>query len=411
MLGAYGTWSVAVGASHALEQKQSQDLAPLYMAARLWRLGHDPYLERAPADWQRITGAREVPDAPIDRAYSTPYPPIALLVVAGTTGLEWPDAKVSWLVLNLALAIYVPWLVQRLWLPGRSPLAIAAFYVVWFGGIGLRVGLGNGQHALFWLAAMLTVIWLLMRHRQGWGGVPLALSLYKYPLTAWVLPYLLAHRWFRLLGVGALGTAAALALFAANLQVSVRDVFGSFVRELGWWYSRTDAGRLDGGITEFHPVLAAVLAPDAAAIATYLLIGAATVAACWPVSSKPPIPRGIDVAAVLLLMLVATYHRVYDTIVLIVPLAVFAGAAASRTGWRRGLLGAVVALLVMVWYADPWAVYRRVEVFALDQRPGSPVFVALDHGYRVILAIALVVAIALRFRGTAGFIAAGGRVA
>jgi hypothetical protein len=396
VLAAYALVSIVTGARHALGPQQSQDFAPIYMAAKLWRVGQDPYAERSTDEWQRITDARVAPVAPIDRAYSTPYAPFALLVAAPLGGLDWPAARASWLALNLGLAIYVPWLVYRLWLrtPARSA-ATAAFFAVWFGGMGLRVGLANGQHVLVWFAAMLSAFWLMTRDRPWWAGLPLALSLHKYPLTVPFLPYFLLNRSFRLLAAGAFVALAALAIFAIGLRVDVVDVARSFQRELAWWYDQSGPS---GGITDVRPVLAAAMSPALAAPAMYLVVGAATLAACWPTDAGVPIPRGIDIAAVLLLMLVATYHRVYDTVVLIVPLLTLAAAARDAAGWRRSALRGLVGLLALIWYADPSSLYRRVVPVPLDQVPEGGIFFALDLGYRLVIAAAFLVTVALRFQ-------------
>jgi hypothetical protein len=130
----------------------------------------------------------------------------------------------------------------------------------------------------------------------------------------------------------------------------------------------------------------------------YIVIGAATIAACWPVPDKQPIPRGIDIAAVLLLMLFATYHRVYDTIVLILPLCVLAAVARGCAGWRRVAMRVLVGMLVLVWYVDPSGVYRRIVPVALDQLPERGAFVALDLTYRLVIAAAFAVIVRLRYR-------------
>jgi hypothetical protein len=399
ILGAYGLLSVVTGARHALAPTQSQDLAPVYMAARLWRLGLDPYVERSPEEWQRVTGAVEVPATPIERAYSTPYPPIALLVVAGFSGLEWPAARIWWLTLNLALAVYVPWIIHRLWLRTVTAPASVAFFAVWFGGMGLRVGLGNGQHALLWFAALLSVIWLMTRGHTGWAGVPLALSLHKYPLTAAVLPYFVLHRWVLLLATAAGTAVAGLGVFFLGLRVEAGQVIDSFLRELGWWYAQTEAGGLQGrGITDLYPVLAAVLDARAAEVGMYVAIALATIAACWPVPGGRLTPRGLDVTAVLLLMLIATYHRVYDTVVLFVPLMTLATFLSRCDGWRRRALALLVGLLAVAWYADASSLYRRVVPIPTDQLPDSGLFMALDLTYRLVIAATFIVVVVLRWQ-------------
>ncbi len=398
VLGAYAAVSLAVGARHALAPGQSQDLAPVYMAARLWLHGADPYRAHSDEEWRRATGAREVPAAKVERAYSTPYAPIAVVGLAGLSGAEWQTAKAWWLIVNLGLAVYVPWLIRRLWCAHLQPAPTAALFAVWFGGMGLRVGLANGQHALFWFAAMLSVVWLLSTGRAGWAGIPLSLTLHKYPLTAVFLPYFAAGRAWRLLGVAGLATLAWIALFAARLGVNAVGAAGSYLRELTWWYGRTGAGGLPGeGTTDTYRLIAAIVSEPIASVVLYAVLGVAAAAAWWPLRTGHSSPRAVDVACLVLLMLCCTYHRVYDTVVLIVPLLVLAAHwHGSLPGWRRRMTAAVTLTLAAAWYADPSSLYRRFEAVPLDQTPDSPVYAVLSLGYRLVIVAAFAAVVILR---------------
>ncbi len=408
VLGAYAAVSLAVGSAHALAPGQSQDLAPVYMAARLWLHGDDPYRAHSAEEWRRATGASEVPTAQVDRAYSTPYPPMAVVGLAGISGGEWQTAKTWWLVINLALAVYVPWLIRRLWCGHLGPTPTTALFVVWFGGMGLRVGLANGQHALFWFAAMLTALWLMSTGRAGWAGLPLSLSLHKYPLTAVFLPYFAAGRAWRLLAVAGVATVAWIGLFILGLRVNAGEVAGSYLREVAWWYRQSGAGGLPGrGITDVYPVLAALASEPVASVVLYVMVGAAAVAAWWPLRTGHSAPRAVDVAGLVLLMLWGTYHRVYDTIVLIVPLLILAAHwHGSRAGWPRRVTAMLTLMLAAVWYADAWSVYRRFDAVPLDQMPDSHVFTALNMSYRLTLVAAFAAVVVLRFRPIDGVVPA-----
>lgn len=399
VLGVYAAVSLTVGAAHALAPGQSQDLAPVYMAARLWLHGEDPYRAHSADEWRHATGAVEVPTANVERAYSTPYPPMAVVGLAGISGAEWQTAKTSWLVINLALAVYVPWLIRRLWCPHLGPAPTTALFVVWFGGMGLRVGLANGQHALFWFAAMLSVLWLMSTGRAGWAGIPLSLSLHKYPLTAVFLPYFAAGRAWRLLAVAGLATLAWIGLFIIGLQVNVREVAASYMREVAWWYGQSGVGGLPGrGITDVYPVLAGLASDRVAPFVLYVMVGAGAVAAWWPLRTGHSSPRAVDVACLVLLMLWGTYHRVYDTIVLIVPLLVLAAHChGSRPGWARRATAVLTLMLAAAWYADPSSLYRRFDAVSLDQLPDSPMFTALSMGYRLIIVAAFAAVVVLRY--------------
>ncbi len=400
VLAAYAAVSLAAGATNALAPGQSQDLAPVYMAARLWRQGLDPYRAYSAAEWQQATGATEVPANNIVRAYSTPYPPIALIDLAGISGFEWQVAKRWWLAINVALAVYVPWLVRRLWFSRWTSLQSFTFFAIWFGGIGLRVGLGNGQHALFWFAMMLSAFWLMSAGRMGWAGVPLALSLHKYPLTAVFVPYLIAGRAFRLLLATVVVSAVLLGLFLIGLRVEPLQVVASFLREIEWWYSRSDAGGLPGlGITHFYPVLATLAGGQMARVAMYLLLVGAVIATCWPRRAEGPLPPDVDVACLLLLLLWGSYHSVYDTIVLILPLCVLAARWPQITpGWRQWMMAALIGLLLGAWYADASSVYRRFDPVPLDRLPESGVYGALTLVYRLVVAAAFAAVLMLRYR-------------
>jgi hypothetical protein len=399
VLGAYAAFSLTIGARHALAPRQSQDLAPVYMAARLWLQGENPYREHTPEDWLRASRAGEVPTDAIQRAYATPYAPMAVLVVSGIAALEWETAKVVWLTINLALAVYVAWLLFRLWFHAfHGPLA-AVLIAVWFGGIGLRVGLGNGQHTLVWLAAILTMIRLMASGHRSWAGVFFALSLHKYPLTTVFVPFLARHRHVRLLGAATLASLAALAVFVAGLDAPVAGVTESYARELSWWYSQTGESSLQAqGLTDFRPVLAAIMPGHAATAAMYVLTALALVAVCWPREDAPSAPGAIDLAAIALLLLFATYHRVYDTVVLILPLMVLVRQWPGPAGWGGSGLRTLTLLMAMAWYADPSAIYRRIAPMTLDTPPDTGAFIALDLTYRAVIATSLVVIAARRLQ-------------
>jgi hypothetical protein len=153
------------------------------------------------------------------------------------------------------------------------------------------------------------------------------------------------------------------------------------------------------GITDVYPVLTALASEPVATFVLYVIVGVAAVAVWWPLRTGHSSPRAVDVACLVLLMLWGTYHRVYDTIVLIVPLLVLAAHwHGSRAGWPRRVTAAVTLMLAAAWYADPSSLYRRFDAVPLDQIPDSHVFLALSMGYRLIIVAAFAAVVVLRYQ-------------
>jgi len=75
-----------------------------------------------------------------------------------------------------------------------------------------------------------------------------------------------------------------------------------------------------------------------------------------------------------------------------------AGIARDAAGWPRRGLFAIVALLALIWYVDPSAVYRRIVPVPLDRVPESGLFVTLDLSYRLVIAAAFAAVVVQRFK-------------
>ena len=402
ILGAFGVVSIAIGARNALRPEQSQDLAPVFRAARLWLAGANPYAPVSLDVWRAETGSDDAPDTLNGPDQSSIYSPIAVMDVAAVSGRSWLATKQIWLALNLGLAAYVPWLIWRVWYrhwPGALTwLAVS----IWMGGMGLRIGLGNGQHALVWLALVLTSCAVLPSWPRAAGAV-LALSVHKFNLTAMVTPYFVAKRAVVALISAAAAIVSATALFLIWGHTPAMEIVESYGREFAWLFEQSRGGTLPGhGLTDLYSVLAGLTGEGRlASIASFGFAAAGLVVTFVATRGRGRAPRDVEVAAWLLFVLWTSYHRAYDTVLLVVPLAVLMDRAwrAVESGEARRRIGMAAALALM-WYVDPSKLYTLVHPTALDRMPTAGGLVVLEMIYRIgVLAVwASVVAAAARER-------------
>lgn len=110
------------------------------------------------------------------------YPPSALLFFSPIGWLDWPQAQVAWLIINLASSVIILSLLKSLFFKNSSSYLFPLFVNLFLASTPLRVGLTNGQHALPSMAFFLLVIYLSNR-KPIFAGLAMALSWLKFTLT------------------------------------------------------------------------------------------------------------------------------------------------------------------------------------------------------------------------------------
>jgi hypothetical protein len=385
----YAAISLAVGTRNAVHGATGgQDLAPVYRASRSWLHGANPYQPPSDEQWRAITGLGTAPPIIVPVAYATPYSPVALLDVAPVAALEWHRARVAWLGVNLFLAALIPFVIRQLWYPDWTPFQLALFCGLWLSGLGLRVGLGLGQHQLVVLAAFL----LGLRWLRGGGtvmpGVLFALTLHKFTWSGVFVPLLIARRNYRAVAQMALATALLLALFFARIHAPLVDVVDAYVAELGWWWHQSEAlGGPGHGPFHLFPVLQALLPGRALArVVMYGLVVAGGVVQFLLARRHGGRPEDLTVAGFILLALWSTYHGVYDGVFAIVPLCVVLRyATASGPGPRRRLSAVAAVAMLGLWLADPLKIGLLMYRVPIDQVPvDAPAVRIVSLAYRAI---------------------------
>lgn len=347
LTGAYRIWTRALPDAFGL----ASDVRGPFLSARAWARGLNPYDPQVQIDqWRQIRSAGDQDLDPVQYFEHTPslYPPPTLALLAPLTLLPWPVVRIEWLLQNCALAVlsYLAFC-DMLRLPLKSWRAqlLAAIWLS-MGPFVVCLHLSNPTG----LAVMLDflVICAVIRDRQILAGVLLGISTIMKPQLsgALLLFYFLRPAWktaFVATGIGLLATIVGvgkLALDHVSWSASLRATMATASKPGGF----NDASRLNPSAWQMVNIQYLLygflhnrsLVNFIAALVTLLL--AALFAAVWLRSQSsaavaPPVGRAsrtvanpaaremVAASIPLLISLMPIYHRYYDCLVLVIPLA------------------------------------------------------------------------------------------
>jgi hypothetical protein len=332
----------------------SVDFALVYGATAAWVAGQNPY-EAAPvrsslraAGYPRAEGPRPV-------QLTSVYPPSVFLLLSPLAAVSWPAAKVGWCLVNVLAAGGLVWALVR-WLGWRwrelRALGLAAAVVAW---APLHTGIALGQTALVPVLLLIVGLLLLDRLRPTAGGMVMAVGMCLKPqLTLPFLLYLVYRRHGRaflaacVTGLGILALASVPLLWqgiawptalldnVAALRGSIADASP----DGPYWFQMIHVGMLWYAVTESDQ---AVMALSWATAGGLLLIAGWFGWRLEPGESSRSDLALLSVLAVASLL--ATYHRFYDAVLLVIPLAWTIDQLASRQHrLTAGLGGAAMAV-------------------------------------------------------------------
>jgi Glycosyltransferase family 87 len=274
------------------------------------------------------------------------YPPFTIVLFSLFSPMAFEHLRVLWLALNTLVGFTIPFLAVR-WLGERWPIKtrfyLFAFFFCW---APFRVTLRNGQVSLIVTALVIVALLMEQRKKESLAGLLLGLSLCKYSMTYPFVLYFLWKRQWRILG-GAMVIPVALTLvFLLRLHKTFSDFVVEYTRSIlkthfafhSPYSGSTEIKHLILGFTGGDESLAAWLASGLVVIALISM---------GLLFRKTPDFQPMHFAVLSLFALWSVYHRTYDSVLCVIPAAVFMDSIV-RGRFVRFSRGGLLALGLLV---------------------------------------------------------------
>lgn len=291
-----------------------------YDSAKVFSLGIDPYEETLnPSGLQESLGLKKY----YSSLQANQFPSMIMMLLPFSL-MSPMVANWVWMICNLLFSAGVVWLIKKLFFDDSysmlcqesiffdskdALLWYSIFVSLLFIGLPWRNNIGNGQHTIMAFFFFLLSVYLSNKQKDISSGTALAISFFKYTLTFPLAIYFLYKKKFKTLLVS-IGIHILLTIVAAIwLETSVIDMI---IKPLKISSRFTSEGFLDiGAIFGFGKVGMIIILAVILVMIVYVMSG---------------MYKGTDnelLSLLVLVSLVATYHRPYDYFVLIIPVIVF----------------------------------------------------------------------------------------
>lgn len=332
-----GIYAVTVMAYIFIETQKplgSRDFHQFWYAGQFIIQGRDPY---------QAFFAGEPPALPIvylDGVVVDRYPvaqpgleitpsntPFMLLLLTPLAYYSWADAKMAFMFVNLALLLMTAILIIRRIPFGDvklAPIDEIFIFLVYIDLSATRIAIENGQTTLLVFLLML-IAWLYVDRDWRISGAALGLALSKYSLSLPMFLFLLYKRKFRvlflsvgvqilgILGLAAITKTSPVTIVLENIQLFLR-LFDQPGIHLSRWFESVSGGPFAAML----PVLVLTLAIFAP---LYFWLRGRSIP-----SSMQDIVDFHLVTILFIWTMLAAYHRLYDTLILIsFPILIYKG--------------------------------------------------------------------------------------
>ena len=335
--------SVIQGAKNALYY--SQDFQ--YDAALALRCGINPYevslsetgiMSQGPvAEFYRVFEEAGAPQ----KMEANQFPSLLMLLFP-MTFLPYRAARVLWLILNLLFTAGICLLLRKTFLKDMQKDVFNMMMLLMLAGTPFRNQLGVGQHTLFSFFFFLLAVYLSEREKKVSSALALAVSYFKYTLTAPLAVYFLYKRRFKEFIISLIPHVILTAVGAAMLGKGFIDMIREplKVSSLLAGEGSIDIGALSEGAS-ISPVFTVII-----------MLGLVVMAFILPENEDDRF-----FSLLILLSLIMTYHRIYDFFVLTAASAGTVLMKAGKEGFDLKKLkrpelakGAMYCLLLLYFY-------------------------------------------------------------
>ncbi|MBO6111584.1 MAG: DUF2029 domain-containing protein [Lachnospiraceae bacterium] len=218
-------------------------------------------------------------------------------------------ARVLWLVSNLLFTGFIIVLLRHTFFKETDKKLFFIFVLLMIAGTPWRNQIGVGQHTLFSVMFFLLAVYLSEEKRMPVpAGIALAVSYFKYTVTAPLAVYFIYKRRWKELIISVIPHIAGTAIAAVSLKGSFPDMI---IKPLKVASSLSGEGSMDIG---------AIMGGGIACVVVTVLLMLFLIAAGFIC------PKGNDrliISLCVLLSLIMTYHRLYDFFIMIFVFAYF----------------------------------------------------------------------------------------
>jgi hypothetical protein len=336
----------------------ARDFHQFWYAGHFILQGRDPYAAffakeqpQLPIHYLDGITVSEGPVAQGDLEITPSNTPLMLLLITPFSALSWQSAKWSFLVINMFLMLATGWLVLRQ-IPfagrGLHRFDELLLFLLYFDLSATRIAIENGQTTLSVFLMMLVV---LLTYNRAWpvAGIALGLALSKYSLSIPILLFVLYKGKFNILilaglvqvvgvlGLSALTAASPLTLVEENIRI-FRLLLGQPGIHLSHWL----------GVVADTPLIAFLPALGLSLFVFVPLFLWTRAAHANSAQSTDIIDYHILTLLFLWSLLVA-YHRVYDTLILLLFFTLVFKGLAYPNLWRLAKSGQNALLLFLAF--------------------------------------------------------------